>query len=63
MPADSDALTQFDEDWDAGELGCGDLLLRLRFRLKAMRPGRRAKSFACARWIPERRRICLRGAD
>lgn len=30
---------QFDEDWDAGELGCGDLVLRLRFRLKAMHRG------------------------
>jgi tRNA 2-thiouridine synthesizing protein A len=39
MPADLHALTQFDEEWDAGELGCGDLLLRLRFRLKAMQPG------------------------
>jgi tRNA 2-thiouridine synthesizing protein A len=39
MSADSDAPPQFDEDWDAGDLGCGDLVLRLRFRLKAMRPG------------------------
>ena len=30
---------EFDEDWDAGDLGCGDLLLRLRFRIKAMQPG------------------------
>lgn len=29
----------FDEDWDAGDLGCGDLVIRLRFRLKAMQPG------------------------
>ena len=39
MSADSDALPHFDEDWDAGDLGCGDLVLRLRFRVKAMRPG------------------------
>ena len=28
-----------DEDWDAGELGCGELVMNLRFLLKAMRPG------------------------
>jgi len=28
----------FDEDWDAGDIGCGDLVIRLRFRLKAMQP-------------------------
>src|SRR5262249_2097513 len=25
--------------WDAGELGCGELVLELRFRLSAPRPG------------------------
>ena len=25
--------------WDAGDLGCGDLVLELRQRLEAMRPG------------------------
>ncbi len=29
----------FDEEWNAGDLGCGDLVLRLRFKLKAMQPG------------------------
>lgn len=33
------ALPRFDEDWDAGDLGCGDLVIRLRFRLKAMQAG------------------------
>ena len=28
-----------DARWDAGELGCGDLVLELRARLEAMRPG------------------------
>jgi len=32
-------LPAFDVDWDAGDLGCGDLVIRLRFRLKAMQPG------------------------
>lgn len=35
----SEQTIHFDEDWDAADLGCGDLVLRLRFRLKAMRPG------------------------
>ena len=26
-------------DWDAGEMGCGDLVLELRFRLAPLRPG------------------------
>ena len=26
--------------WDAGDLGCGELVLELRTRLSAMRPGR-----------------------
>jgi len=25
--------------WDAGELGCGELVLELRLRLSALRPG------------------------
>lgn len=28
-----------DAHWDAGDLGCGELVIELRFRLKAMRPG------------------------
>jgi tRNA 2-thiouridine synthesizing protein A len=28
----------FDQEWDAGDLGCGDLVLALRGRLRAM-PG------------------------
>jgi len=29
----------FDAVWDAGSLGCGDLVLELRHRLQPMRPG------------------------
>ena len=28
-----------DQEWDAGDLGCGELVLELRMRLHAMRPG------------------------
>lgn len=34
-----DASTPFDVEWDAGELGCGELLLKLRVRLREM-PGK-----------------------
>jgi len=27
----------FDQDWDAGDMGCGELVLALRSRLKSMR--------------------------
>ena len=33
-----DASATFDVEWDAGHLGCGELLLKLRNRLKTM-PG------------------------
>jgi tRNA 2-thiouridine synthesizing protein A len=28
-----------DQTWDAGEMGCGDLVLELRARVTALRPG------------------------
>lgn len=28
-----------DAEWDAGDLGCGELVIGLRFRLKALPPG------------------------
>lgn len=28
-----------DVEWDAGDLGCGELVLELRMRMGAMRPG------------------------
>ena len=28
-----------DATWDAGDLGCGDLVLQLRFRMEALSPG------------------------
>jgi len=32
-------MTEGDVEWDAGDLGCGELVLELRTRLGAMRPG------------------------
>ena len=29
----------FDAEWDAGDLGCGDLVLELRGRVRALQPG------------------------
>ena len=34
-----EAAPSFDADWDAADLGCGELVLQLRARLKAMRMG------------------------
>jgi tRNA 2-thiouridine synthesizing protein A len=41
----SDART-VDETWDAGSLACGELLLHLRARVEAMRPGQRLRLIA-----------------
>ena len=35
-----------DVEWDAGELGCGELVLELRTRLTAMRPGQTLRLIA-----------------
>ena len=32
-------LNLADATWDAGDLGCGDLVLQLRFRMEALPPG------------------------
>lgn len=32
-------VPEHQQEWDAGDLGCGDLVIRLRFLLKEMRPG------------------------
>jgi tRNA 2-thiouridine synthesizing protein A len=39
MSPGSPASRTIDARWDAGELGCGDLVLELRMRLEAMPPG------------------------
>jgi tRNA 2-thiouridine synthesizing protein A len=41
-----------DAEWDAGDLGCGDLVLQLRQRLRAM-PGRVLKVIALDPGAPE----------
>lgn len=43
----------FDESWDAGDLGCGDLVIRLRFKLKAMAPGQIMRLRATDAGAPE----------
>jgi tRNA 2-thiouridine synthesizing protein A len=37
--SDSSAPRSADDSWDAGDLGCGDLVLELRVRLKTMKSG------------------------
>jgi tRNA 2-thiouridine synthesizing protein A len=36
---DAPAAPRFDAEWDAGDLGCGDLVLELRFRFQSMKGG------------------------
>lgn len=35
----TDPAAAFDADWDAGDLGCGELVIALRFRLAELPPG------------------------
>ena len=34
-----DNASQHDAEWDAGDMGCGDLVLELRIRLQSLEPG------------------------
>jgi tRNA 2-thiouridine synthesizing protein A len=55
-----DAGSAFDFEWDAGEMGCGELLLKLRVRLRQM-PGQTirltARDLGAAEDIPSYCRI------
>jgi tRNA 2-thiouridine synthesizing protein A len=42
-----------DAEWDAGDMGCGDLVLELRLRLQALDPGRVLKVTARDLGAPE----------
>ena len=42
-----------DSEWDAGDTGCGELVLELRMRLKPMRPGQLLKLTARDPGAPE----------
>jgi tRNA 2-thiouridine synthesizing protein A len=42
-----------DAEWDAGDLGCGDLVLELRTRLQSMKPGETLKLTARDPGAPE----------
>jgi tRNA 2-thiouridine synthesizing protein A len=39
MTSSTPAPRAADTQWDAGDLGCGDLVLELRLRMEAMKPG------------------------
>ncbi len=42
-----------DSEWDAGDMGCGELVFELRIRLKPMRPGQLLKLTARDPGAPE----------
>jgi tRNA 2-thiouridine synthesizing protein A len=46
-PGDGRTPLHAHAEWDAGDMGCGDLVLELRMRLQAMQPGQLMK--LCAR--------------
>ena len=39
-------VPDFDMEWDAGEIGCGDLILELRIRMNSLKPGQILKVLA-----------------
>jgi tRNA 2-thiouridine synthesizing protein A len=39
-------MIEFDEEWDAGDLGCGELVLALKQRIDRMQPGQVIKIIA-----------------
>ena len=42
-----------DADWDAGNMGCGELVMGLRMRLQSMKPGQILKLTATDAGVPE----------
>ncbi|MBI3933806.1 MAG: sulfurtransferase TusA family protein [Acidobacteria bacterium] len=42
-----------DADWDAGNIGCGELVMGLRMRLQSMKPGQVLRLTATDAGIPE----------
>jgi tRNA 2-thiouridine synthesizing protein A len=41
-----DMDSKFDAEWDAGDMGCGDLVLELRIRVRSLEPGQVLKVLA-----------------
>ena len=39
MSEPGDGTIRNDAEWDAGWMGCGELVLELRFRMASLRPG------------------------
>ena len=54
VPPDSHAINAVpDADWDAGNIGCGELVMGLRMRLQALQPGQILKLTATDAGVPE----------
>ena len=49
MPADDQSLSE----WDAGMMGCGELILELKLRLAPLPAGARFTLIACDPGVPE----------
>jgi tRNA 2-thiouridine synthesizing protein A len=48
-----DADSRFDAEWDAGDLGCGDLVLELRNKISVLKPGQIIKLRATDSGAPQ----------
>jgi tRNA 2-thiouridine synthesizing protein A len=48
-----DAKVKADAEWNAGDLGCGDLMLELRIRVQSLKPGQVLKIVAADLGAPE----------
>ena len=49
----SDINSDYDAEWDAGNIGCGDLVLELRNKINSLRPGQILKLRAMDSGAPE----------
>lgn len=43
----------FDDEWDAGNIGCGEFVMELRVRLQSLKPGQVLKLTATDPGVPE----------
>jgi len=46
LPGERDLMTSSEQEWDAGDMGCGDLVLELRARVGSLGPGEVLKLIA-----------------
>jgi hypothetical protein len=58
----TDPPADFQQEWNAGDLGRGELVIELRFKLKAIKPGEVIRVHATDRGAPAGPPACCRMA-